>query len=173
MLVARRPMSIGSVVFNTGDRITREAQDQLPPGRMPQLISHGWVEELVDEVALERRVENLEAQVDDLRAQIVRLSTGGKAATKRQRKEAEEEVTPAEAPPEEEAPPEAPPEEAPAEDPAEVEPEPESPAETEPMPEEAPAKVWDPIDAAWKSEDELIAATEARAKQRRRTKVVK
>lgn len=174
MLVARRPMSIGNVVFNTGDRITREAQDQLPPGRMPQLLSHGWVEELVDEVALERRVEQLEQQVDDLRAQLAR--TGIKAAAPKKRRTSQPDeadgdesgevpAAPAEAPPAEESPP-----------PAEAEPEPEPPAEPEPTPAKAPevpAKVWDPIDACWKSEDELIAATEARARQRRRTKAVK
>lgn len=164
MLVARRPMSVGSVVFNTGDRITREAQDQLPPGRMPQLIAHGWVEELVDEVALERRVDQLEQAIDDLRAQMVRLSTGKAAVAKPKPKpQPEEEEPPAEPEPEKVAPPEEAPEA----------PEPEEPAKTDGPKDEPPAKVWDPIDAAWKTEDELIAATEARAKERRRTKVVK
>lgn len=189
MLVARRPMSIGSEVFNTGDRITRSAQNSLPAGRMPQLIAHGWIEELVDEIAIERRVEYLEQTVDDLRAQIVRLSTNApRAARKRQAKtqddggdeEGGDQAIP-ESPPE--AAPEIDPQVEPEEEdevpePSPAEPEPEVPAEVpeevpaaEPVG-EAPSKIWDPIDACWKSEEELIAATEARTK-RRRTKAVK
>ena len=199
MLVARRPISIGSVSFKTGDRITREAQNQLPPGRMPQLIEHGWIEELVDEIALDRRVDRLEKALDDLRTQVAKL-VGNKTRPRRTKAQDEEE-TPEEADegeaeaPAEAAPPEEVPEEAP-EAPAEAEPEPETPAEPEPTPEEpepeAPAdepvelpqpepepepeaeapvanKVWDPIDACWKSEDELVAATEARTRARRRS----
>lgn len=68
MLVARKPLSIGPFDLNAGDVLTREQQVHLPPGRLPQLQAHGWIEELVDEVILERTVQDLVARVAALEA---------------------------------------------------------------------------------------------------------
>lgn len=82
MLVARRPVSMGDTVFQAGEPITREAQKQLPPGRMAQLLTHGWVEELADDAANARHIEDLQERVAALeeavklfRAQIGRVRT--------------------------------------------------------------------------------------------------
>lgn len=73
MLVAIRPMSLGPFAVAGGERITREMCEVLPPGRMAVLIEHRYVEEIADEVADTRAVDQLEFRVQKLETQVASL----------------------------------------------------------------------------------------------------
>lgn len=80
MLTARKPLSIGPHVIQPGEKIEQEALRLLPPGRLVQLVSTGFVDETADEVAMERDVAELKDQlaalteeVKILRAQMTRM----------------------------------------------------------------------------------------------------
>lgn len=73
MLVANKRMSIGPFEVDAGERITREMQLELPPGRLPVLIEHRMVEEIVDETADSRAVDDLEFRVQKLETTVAAL----------------------------------------------------------------------------------------------------
>lgn len=76
MLVAQKPISIGPFHLEAGERVTREMQKQLPPGRLPVLIEHRMIEEIVDEVADARAVDDLSFRVEKLERAVAQLSAG-------------------------------------------------------------------------------------------------
>lgn len=74
MLVANRPVSIGPFHLQAGDKVTREMQLELPPGRLPVLIEHRIIEEIVDEVADTRLVDDLAFRVEKLERTVAQLT---------------------------------------------------------------------------------------------------
>jgi len=92
LIVARKPVSIGDWVLAPGETLSREMQMALPPGRLQQMITQHWLEEIVDTVveARERddlafRVEKLERTVGQLLAMQQRASTAAaKTAPKKE-----------------------------------------------------------------------------------------
>lgn len=74
-LIALKPISIGEHVFQYGEPITAAAQRELPPGRQGQLVSHGYLGEIVDEVANSHLVERLAQRVEVLEAEVANLRT--------------------------------------------------------------------------------------------------
>lgn len=63
MLVAAKNLSIGDYTLQAGDPILPKHEAVLPPGRLLQLETSGWVREKIVEDKLEARVAALEAQV--------------------------------------------------------------------------------------------------------------
>ena len=68
MLLARRQFTCGPYILEPGDVLTDEMRDLLPPGRVPQLLAHGWLDERVDHNEVLRMVQDLEARVSRLEA---------------------------------------------------------------------------------------------------------
>lgn len=73
MLVARKPLSIGPFALNPGDVVTPEMQTHLPVGRLPQLVSGGFLDQKVEYAAAEE-VAALRAEFAELRAVIATLT---------------------------------------------------------------------------------------------------
>ncbi len=68
MLIARKQFSLGPFIVKDGDVITDEMKAHLPAGRVPQLVAHGWCEEVAEQLELLRMVQDLEARVARLEA---------------------------------------------------------------------------------------------------------
>lgn len=82
MLVANKPISIGRFHLAAGDKVTREMQLELPPGRLPVLIEHRMIEEIVDEVADTRLVDDLAHRVEKLERAVATLTAALTRQTK-------------------------------------------------------------------------------------------
>lgn len=92
MIVALRPVSIGEWVLAPGEKLTREQQMALPAGRLNQMLEQRYLEEVVDETAVARTMDDLAFRVERLETQVAQLlvsqqkasTAAAKAAPKRE-----------------------------------------------------------------------------------------
>lgn len=73
MIVAIRKCPIGEWVLAPGEKLTREMELALPPGRVKQMLDQRWLEEVVDETATARTVDDLQFRVEKLETQVAQL----------------------------------------------------------------------------------------------------